>query len=317
MMTPIRFCPTYQTYVWGGDRIHLLYPQKLCPPRTAESWEISDRAEGMSLAIDETHRGKTLATLVTEMGEALLGEGKSGSKFPLLVKLIDAKEALSIQVHPDAATARKFDAEPKTEMWLALAKSFVYVGVREGISLTEIEVALREGTLAGCLKQIWLEPGEVVFIPAGTLHAIGAGSLLLEVQQNSNTTYRLYDWGRVGKEGALRPLHLKEGLASLHLHPLGAGKQKPPEWVQGDGYRQAALLHCPFFVVNRVEVEGLYAPILDPTSFRIYFCQRGSGVLQADGGSEPLEEGDFLLVPAAAKKVELRGNFQVIEILPK
>lgn len=314
MTTPIRFSPAYQTYVWGGDRIHRLYPQKRCPPRTAEAWEISDRIEGMSVAIDAAHQGQSLATLLQEMGEALVGEGRDTSRFPLLVKLIDAKEALSVQVHPDAAVAKRLHAEPKTEMWVALALSTVYVGVRSEISLQEIEEALHQGNLPECLEEIRLEPGEVVYIPAGTLHAIGAGSFLLEVQQNSNTTYRLYDWGRVGTDGEPRPLHLKEGLEALHLHPFGAGKQELLPPMKGDGYQKSLLLHSPFFVVHRVEILTRYIPSVDKTTFRIYFCQEGHGILSADGGEASLEAGDFLLVPAAAAKVWIAGKLKVIEV---
>ena len=194
----IRLEPAYQNYVWGGSRIPTYFNRDIPPGRYAESWEVSDREEGMCKLATGPHMGITLRKYLRE------------KKFPLLLKVIDAKEHLSVQVHPDEIVAKEFNAEAKSEMWIALEKSTVYAGLKPGVSKEEFIHSIGEKMLEHLLQKFNLEKGEYLFIPAGLIHAIGAGSFLLEVQQNSNTTYRLYDWAREGRE-----LHLDKGLACI------------------------------------------------------------------------------------------------------
>ncbi len=305
MTTPIQFKPVYQTYVWGGDRIGRLYHRPDAPAQAAESWEVSDRIEGMSVAIDAVHTGQTLAALTRDMGETLIGRRLSLSKFPLLVKLIDARESLSIQVHPQIATAQ---AEPKTELWVALAPSSVYAGFIPGVSETQMKSALGTAAMVDLLECIEMEVGDAVYIPAGTVHAIRAGSLLLEVQQNSNTTYRLYDWGRE------RALHLKEGSACIALQKKGAGKQVPKILEETPQFKRTRLVSSPYFEVERVELRGRYATPIDPSTFQIFFCQSGFSELSCDGASLSLRAGQTVLIPAAAQTLALSGNATLIQI---
>ncbi len=273
------FKPAYQTYLWGGARIQSLYDRPDAPRMVAESWEISDRPEGMS----RTHSGQTLADLVANMGKDLVGW--ECPRFPLLIKLIDAREHLSVQVHPCDVTASLLQAEAKTEAWFALQPSSVYLGLKAHQSLSFEPQALNHLTL---------NAGDIAYVPGGTIHAICAGSLLLEVQQNSNTTYRLYDWGRG------RPLHLTEGLRAIHpdSRPL---IQKSP-------------LTSPYFHIQTVSVDSTREIKTNPKTFQIFFCAAGSGEIVADRQKKPLYPGKTVLVAAKTRKIELRGSLQLVQI---
>lgn len=223
-----RLVPSYQNYVWGGNRIPHHFGRTLPEGRYAESWEVSDRTEGMS----RIENGPTFQELIKS---GVLG--RTWEKFPILVKIIDAKENLSVQIHPDEESAIRLKAEPKSEMWIALERSSVYAGLQDGVTESDFLRALKKNELESLLKKFVLEKGEAINIPAGTIHAICGDSLLLEVQQNSNTTYRLYDWGRVGRE-----LHLEAGLSCVHWE-----RQKPAVI----SYKPGIIIANSYFTVER------------------------------------------------------------------
>ena len=234
-MYPIRFEPIYQTYVWGGDRISQRYGRDIALPRVAESWEISDREDGMSVVANGAFKGKTIHQLVEELGEDLLGLGQTMKRFPVLCKIIDAKENLSIQVHPDETTAPKFKGESKDEMWVMLDEGSVLAGMKPETDEKALKKAIEKEKAEELLEKYDLKKGDAVNIPGGRVHAICAGALLYEVQQNSNTTYRLYDWGRP------RELHLKEGLASIRWDDKSPSKVAPRH-VSSDFEHQLVIL---------------------------------------------------------------------------
>ena len=304
-MYPIRFDPAYQAYVWGGERIPKIFHRPLPPGRYAESWEISDRDEGMSITANGEWKGKTLRSLVQAEKEKLVGKGKGVEKFPLLIKIIDAKQTLSVQVHPDEKEAVRLGAEPKNEMWIALERCFIYAGLKPGTTQEMFAEAIEQGKVEYLLRKLELEEGEAIFIPGGTVHAICAGALILEVQQNSNTTYRLYDWGRAGRE-----LHLEEGLSSIHWDRQQPEKIKPT-FSQTDGHhRLASILSSPYFIVERLEIADRWQLKSHAKTFQILFCVRGEALIE----NESLRPGMTYLIPAAAAPMAIDGSCQLILI---
>ncbi len=308
-MYPIRFEPIYQDYVWGGDRIAREFHRKTNRPRVAESWEISDREEGVSIVMNGPLKGKTVHQLLMQMGEDLLGTGQKWERFPLLLKVIDAKENLSVQVHPDEVTAPNLKGEPKTEMWMLLSDGSVYAGLKKGTTEKELREAVQLNRAEELLEKWELKRGEAIYIPGGRVHAICGGTLLYEIQQNSNTTYRLYDWGRTG-----RALHLEEGFAAIHWHDLGQAKLVPRR-ISSDLHHQLLLLvSSPFFVVERLDIFDLHhiAPI--PKTFQIFFCMEGNAHIFVDSYKEPFQPGMTYLAPASCKSIDIEGKCEALRI---
>ncbi len=304
-MYPIRFEPAYQSYVWGGDRIPKIFHRPLPKGRYAESWEISDREEGMSVVANGEWKGKTFRELLGLLKEKLVGKGKSWECFPLLIKIIDAKENLSIQVHPNDEMAARLNAQPKTEMWIALEKSDVYAGLKPKTTEEALAEAIEQKRAEYLLEKVTLQKGEAIFIPGGCVHSICAGALLLEIQQNSNTTYRLYDWGRVG-----RALHLKEGFSSIRWEEQTPEKLKV-SFSQTDGHhRLASVLSSPYFIVERLEIADRWQLKSHAKTFQVLFCLEGDAILE----NESLRPGQTYLIPAASQPMSIEGRCQLISI---
>jgi mannose-6-phosphate isomerase len=277
-MEPIVLEPAYQNYVWGGNRIPHYFQRAIPEGRYAESWEVSDRIEGMSVVASGPKKGISFSEFL------------EFKKFPLLIKIIDAKENLSVQVHPDEESSVRLGGEPKTEIWIALEKSTVFAGLKQGVTKELFIQALKENSVEKLLRKFILEKGEAIFIPAGLIHAICGDSLLLEVQQNSNTTYRLYDWGRAGRE-----LHLEKGLESVHWDYI-------PKVIPADAKE---ILSNSYFHVERHRVNGI-----KKINAKIIFSVSG----YAKVGPLSIQKGQTLYAHLA---VELDGNCELIAMNPK
>jgi mannose-6-phosphate isomerase len=241
---PIRFSPHYQPRVWGGRRLETILGRTLpdaCTP-IGESWEVSDRAESMSTTAD----GVSLNELWQKHRDKVFGKLKSDSlRFPLLMKVLDASDDLSIQVHPPAKRAAELGGQPKTEMWYvahAEPGAKIYAGLKKGVTRVQFDAALQNGTLADVVHVIHPQIGQCLFIPSGRIHAIGAGLLIYEIQQNSDTTYRVFDWNRLGLDGYPRQLHIAESLASIDFEDFEPCMQ--PDVKEG------SLVRCEFFDVR-------------------------------------------------------------------
>jgi mannose-6-phosphate isomerase len=278
----------YKSYVWGGDRIskHLL--RKDASGKVAESWEISDRDDGMGIVANGAYKGYTLHELMQEMQEDL--SGQSFSRFPLLIKWIDAHEDLSIQVHPDEKAAKALHGEPKTEAWYFLEGSSILAGLKEGVGKKALQECIKTGKILELVETIPVKRGDVVFIPAGTIHAIRSGCLLLEIQQNSNTTYRIYDWDRPVK----RELHIPQALEAIHLEKRGGGKVSP---------RGNSLIHCPYFELQEIKTDKLWRSPKEKKSFEIFFLLEGEAKVSVDGNEEELGFARGCLCPAGAEEI--------------
>ena len=246
-MPPITFKPIYMPRIWGGRQFEEIYHRALPDSTTAfgEAWEIVDRPEAQSIVSSGEFSGKSLHHLWHNHREEIFGENLPDSeRFPLLVKILDCAEDLSIQVHPPADVAEKFGGEPKTEMWyIAGCKpdAKLYVGLKNGTTRATFEKAIAEGTVADQVHAITPRKGQSIFIESGRLHAIGAGFLIHEIQQNSDTTYRVFDWNRTDSEGTPRDLHVEQSLACI------AFDDTEPEMDTPDG---DTLATCPHFTTT-------------------------------------------------------------------
>lgn len=306
---PLLFEPVYKDYLWGGDRIRRVYRPDAPAGVVAESWEIADHPDGMSVVVNGPLRGRTLAELDERMGERLLGSRCPGRRFPLLIKLIDSRDRLSVQVHPDDASAAQFGGEAKTEMWYLLDAdpgARVFAGLRPGTDRARFEQALRDHTFEDCLKAIPVRKGEAVFIPGGRVHAIDAGCFILEVQQNSNTTYRVYDWGRVGADGRPRALHVEEALRVMRWDDPGDPRVRPgdPRAVSGGSCRR--VLTTPYFILERFDLHGPGDYRTEGESFHAWFVAEGALTLTAGGRTERLPAGTSCLAPAGVVEYAVR-----------
>ncbi len=208
MTSPLTFEPIFMERIWGGRRLESEFWKKLPPnARIGESWEIVDRAEAQSVVANGPLRGKTLHELWTQYRHDIFGEVPDSDRFPLLVKLLDAQEKLSLQVHPPEDPAKTLGGEPKTEFWYVAAAerdAEISVGLRASVTREQFKRALDEKTVEDCVHKIRVKAGDAMFLPAGRLHAVSDGNLLVEIQQNSDTTYRVFDWNRVDEKGKRR-----------------------------------------------------------------------------------------------------------------
>ncbi len=308
---PLRFRPVYKDYIWGGQRIIQAFRRDVPPDIYAESWEISSRDDGMSIAENGPWAGHTLTEIVTALGPRLLGAGVSptNGQFPLLIKLIDSRERLSVQVHPDDAGAAKWGGEAKTEMWYVLdaaPDARVFAGLLPGVDRKAFEAAIRTGEVRSLLRTVPVRPGDAVYVPGGRVHAIDAGCLLLEVQQNSNTTYRIYDWGRVGHDGRPRQTHLAQALRVIRWKDEAPVKLDPRPLPAPPMNAYEEIVSCPFFRMERWTLRSPTSLKSDGDSFNIMFV--AGGVVNAEWaqGTDTYRAGTTVLVPAGLLEVRLQ-----------
>lgn len=290
---PLRFKPVYKDYIWGGSRIPKLFGRNQPDGIYAESWEISTHPDGTTAIANGPLAGKTLRDLLPEHKTALLGTGVKGDDFPLLIKLIDARDTLSVQVHPNDGNAASVNGEPKTEMWYFLeggGVAQIYCGLKAGIGRAEFLKAMEDKTFSSILQSIPVKKGEAVFVPGGRVHAIGAGCLILEIQQNSNTTYRIYDWDRTDVNGKGRELHIDKALRVIDWENNGDPRCK----ISG-----TVIQNCEYFRLDRFELKSAQKVSMSGKSFHALFVAEGSGKIMWNGGEEKLSPGQSWLVPAA------------------
>lgn len=283
-LEPLKFKPVYQDYVWGGDRIQKRYVRTGTPIPCAESWEIADRPEGMSIVSEGRFADSSLRDLVVMYGEKLLGRGRREGRFPLIVKLIDAKEALSVQVHPSEESSERFGGEPKTEAWHMLEGGPLYASFRHPSSKEELLAAVHEERAQELLQKIDAKPGDTLYIPGGRLHAIGPGCLILEVQQNSNSTFRVYDWGRKG-----RALHLKEACRFIKFDDTANPLTSPLFVEESDSFRRFSLLETLFFSIEKMELARELRIECDINTFQVFFDLKRGETILLPADSEPLD----------------------------
>lgn len=291
---PLFFNPVYKDYLWGGSRIPERFHRDLPPGLYAESWELSTHPDGPTPIANGPLAGQMLSDLLPDSRDELLGTRVPGDDFPLLIKLIDARDTLSVQVHPNDRNAAAVGGDPKTEMWYFLegdGSACVYCGLQPGVDRARFLKALENKTVADILRAVPAHKGKAVFVPGGRVHAIGAGCLILEIQQNSNTTYRIYDWDRVGAEGRPRDLHIEKALQVIDWENNADPLCRP------DG---PVIQSCPWFRLERLELPACGQSFATcGTSFHALFAAEGTAKLSWETGSVPIPAGQTCLLPAA------------------
>lgn len=315
---PLLMQPLLKRYLWGGRRLGEVLGKPIGEGSDyAESWEVADHAQGQSTVANGPLTGTTLGQLMRDSGRELTGLDPAPPRFPLMFKFLDSQRDLSVQVHPSDEQAAKLDPPDlgKTEAWLILdAKpgALVYAGLKRGVDRALLERELARGTVPLCMHQFSPAVGDCLFIPAGTVHALGEGLLVAEIQQASDTTYRLYDWNRVGADGKPRQLHVEESLAVTDFD-LGPVKPVEPEKLAAPGSER--LVRCDKFFFDR---HAIVVPLVMRMSgrFRIVSVVDGSVDVPQAHLDRPLRKGDTLVIPAAVETVEFRphGSATLIEM---
>jgi len=312
MLYPLSFRPTFKQRVWGGRELERLYHKPL-PPGVpiGESWEISDRQGDVSVVVNGPLAGKDLRWLMEHHGTDLLGDAQPLSgRFPLLVKILDAQEKLSLQVHPPAATASALGAEPKTEMWYvaeAAPGAELYVGLKRGVTRAEFERKVQDGTVAECFHRVSVQAGDAMFLPSGRVHALGAGLVVFEIQQNSDTTYRVFDWNRLGLDGKPRELHIPQSLASIDFSDYEPSLA-PRASARDGAHKVRLLVSDPLFTVEAQEAGAGVRMALRPQKMQILALLAGNVQVCAGAGRLVLAAGQFCLVPASLTQVTVQAE---------
>ncbi len=307
-MTPFRLTAPCKDYLWGGNRLRD-YGKVSDSDRIAESWELSCHPDGESIIADGAYAGRTLTEYLKDHPEALGKNCARFDRFPVLIKLIDARDNLSVQVHPDDAYALEHEGEyGKTEMWYIVdaepGAELIY-GFKKPITKEEFRCAIEENTLLEKVNRVPVRKGDVFFIKAGTLHAIGKGILIAEIQQNSNTTYRVYDYGRVGADGKPRELHVEKALDVTKLTKATPTKLQPPAVIPGSNTRCQNLKNCRYFSTAKLEIFRSFVFKKSDYSFEHLLMIEGDAELRSEGETLSLHRGDSVFVPAGAPDIEI------------
>ncbi len=306
VLYPLVFHPLFKERVWGGRELEKLFGKPLPPGKPiGESWEISDRPKDESVFANGKFAGETLHQLMEKYRREILGDARpaAGNRFPILCKILDAREKLSLQVHPPAKKAAELKGEPKTEMWYiadAAPRAELYVGLKRGMKRSEFEKRIADGSVADCFHRVPVRAGDTMFLPSGRVHAIGAGLVIFEIQQNSDTTYRVFDWNRMGLDGKPRELHVSQSLASIYFNDF------EPELVQtkfsGDEHhRSRPLIQHDLFQVDYTELKTGVRSQLKPNKLQVLAVVRGKIEIQSGTEAVSLKAGQFCLIPAELK----------------
>ena len=313
---PFKMRPCFKDYLWGGTRLKREFGKGDAPEKTAESWELAALPDGASTVAEGQYAGLDIETMAREDRDGFWGTDCRGDRFPLLVKLIDAKQCLSIQVHPSDLTARRECGESgKAEMWYVVdcePQAYLYLGFSRKISQEEFLRRAQDGTICDVLNRVPVSMGDVFYILPGTIHAIGAGVLIAEIQQSSNTTFRVYDYQRRDADGNLRPLHLERAAQVLSYTPIVPEECKANSTVYFPEFQMSEMFSCRYFRAYRIDVQDSVTMNCDGRSFQHVLCVEGEGHIVFMGTKYPLGRGDSYLLPAALGNYQIRGVCRVL-----
>lgn len=315
-MKPIKLLPAFKDYLWGGTKLKTDFGKKSDLDIVAESWELSTHKDGQSVVAEGPDAGLTLSEYIDKHGDGILGSNaQKFDYFPILIKLIDAKDNLSIQVHPSDDYALKNEGEyGKTEMWYVLDANegaSLYYGFKSEITKDEFEDRINNNTLLDVLNKVEVHKGDMFFIESGTVHAIGKGIVICEIQQNSNTTYRVYDYDRRDANGNPRELHVKKAIDVSNLAPA-AQNRSASETVEHEGFSVTRLAECKYFTVDKVEVDSKADLTVSTDSFKSIVVTDGNGVLTFEGESVDINKGDSIFIPAQDAEYSVSGKCELI-----
>lgn len=314
-MYPLFFYPIHKERIWGGQKLAEKYNRKLKCKKTGESWEIACHENGMGIIQNGELKGMSLKEVIDKYGEELLGSSvynKEYKKFPLLIKILDAADALSVQVHPDDNYAKlNEDGElGKTEIWYIIEAKpgarLVY-GVKENCDRESFRKSIEEGSLETWLYEMEVKQGDVLYIPAGLVHAIGEGILVFELQQNSDTTYRVYDWNRVDENGQKRQLNITQAMDVIDFNSNLRGSLPGLKITEPYGQR-ILYIATGHFAMEELKVNGMMNIIMDGRRFQTLTCIEGQGTIDYGDGLINLPSGASCLLPASLSKTDLSGK---------
>lgn len=310
---PLLFTPVLKDYIWGGRNLERVLRRQLPPGRVAESWEIAAHDDGASTVANGPYAGLSLTSVHASLGVDLIGRrnawAQERNKFPLLVKLLDATDKLSVQVHPndDYALAHEGNELGKTEMWVVLHArpgARLILGLRRGVTAQQFRQAIDSGTLEECLHTVAVVAGDFVCVPSGTVHALLDGVVMAEIQQNSNTTYRVYDWNRV-ENGRARPLHVQKAMDVIDFNRIEPSLPRSTPLPAGEGTQRALLCHNQYFTTERIELEdgATFQGHLDGETLEIWGIL--TGAVEINGLA--VQATQFVLLPAALGPFHVRA----------
>ncbi|RWX02427.1 type I phosphomannose isomerase catalytic subunit [Flavobacterium cerinum] len=314
---PLIFEPILKDRIWGGTKLETYLGKKNLPtPTTGESWELSAVEGDVSVVKDGVYKGKPITDILELYPEEVLGakvHKQFGTQFPLLFKFLDADKELSIQVHPNDELARKrHNSFGKTEMWYVMQAdegSRIIVGFKEKSSQEQYLKHLADKDLIEILNEVEVKKGDVFFLETGTIHAIGAGIVVAEIQQTSDITYRIYDWDRVDAQGNSRELHVDQALDAMNYNTTDT--QKHYTTIEN---KSNAMVNCPYFTTSYLPLNGSMGVSKDGSSFTVYICTEGEFSIEAGGEKYNFKKGDTVLVPAILKVFILSGTATLLEI---
>ncbi len=321
MLYPLKLQPIYKETIWGGSKLREKFNKDIPSDYTGESWEVACHKNGTSIISNGALKGKSLDNVIKLYGVLLLGSRvgvKGVEKFPLLVKILDASDKLSVQVHPDDGYAMKHEKGElgKTEMWYVIdaepGAQLIY-GVKQGTTQQKFKQSIIDGNLEEQLNHVDVEAGDVFHIPSKTLHAIGKGILIVEIQQNSDTTYRVYDWNRVGADGTSRKLHIKKALDVADLSEV-TGKEKVEGQVINIGTtKRTHLVDCKYYTTEKIEVKCRSEEQLNGEKFDIIIVIDGEGKIEYNLGDVTFNDGDSFLIPACMGDYSIIGRCTILK----
>jgi mannose-6-phosphate isomerase len=309
---PFKFKPIYKELIWGGQKLREYFGKDIpAGKRIGESWELADLPSDKSIIANGEFAGRALNSVIKEYPAEITGDKNFSGPFPLLIKFIDAEDFLSVQVHPDAwACQQTGTGVPKTEFWYIISAAegaVIYKGLKEGVTKEAFSQAIRAGTVAEVLKKITVKQGECYFLPGGTIHSIGAGVLIAEIQTPSDTTYRIFDWNRVDSTGKPRQLHIKEAMASINFDSTRANSAATT---------RGCLVNCKYFKVSKEQHVKDSFVSLQAGRMEVLVITRGSGIIEtSEVISVEFKAGDTLLIPATYEgKMNFRTESEYLKV---
>ena len=320
---PLLLRPSGKDYLWGGRRLNDEFEKNIDIMPLAETWECSTHPDGPCYVVGGEFSGEELAKVLKNHPDYMGERHKGEDTLPIMIKFIDAEKDLSVQVHPTDEYAREKENGQlgKTEMWYVLdarRDAKLIYGLKQDCSKDEIRAAIKNGTMMKYLQKIPIHKGDLFFIPAGTIHAIGAGALVAEIQESSNLTYRMYDYDRIGKDGKKRELHIDKALDVANLHSSAEPKQPLRVLKYRQGVASELLTRCKYFEVYRMLINTERRQKVhyrtDELSFRVLLCVNGCGTISSEGGVINFYKGDCIFVPADSETLTIHGQAQFLDV---
>ncbi len=318
MLYPIKFTPVYKSRIWGGTKLNEIYSRVIPSTDIGEAWEVCCRDDGMSVVSNGDLQGMPFDRLIDTYGSAIYGHIRMpGGRFPLMLKLLDVNSDLSVQVHPTEEYILNNSIpndEEKNEMWYVLSaedNASVICGLRQGTTKESLQEAINEDKIESVLERMPVKTGDVIMIPAGSVHAAGTGMLLFELQQSSDTTYRLYDYKRKDASGKERRLDIDKALGTIN-YGSSAYKVEQKEFVDRANFSWRRVFQCDLFCLDELEIrDGVYR-CRNNKDFVIYTCIKGVACIQGNSVSVELAEGESCFIPACLTNYGITGECRVL-----